>query len=138
MKKTDWIPAAIVTGVTIGLLLLAALGTLWLLLKAGTVLKLLAVALLLALALSPLVDRMERRRIPRGLALVLMLVMLLAVIAGISLLLIPQLAEQVTMFINNLHDYATLGLQRRTQVTCRLSETASLELYANSRVFQPH
>jgi len=113
MKKTDWIPAAIVTGVTIGLLLLAALGTLWLLLKAGTVLKLLAVALLLALALSPLVDRMERRRIPRGLALVLMLVLLLAVIAGISLLLIPQLAEQVTMFINNLPDYWA-ALQDRT------------------------
>src|SRR5450756_809067 len=40
--------------------------------------------------------------------------------------------------VNNLRNHAPPSRQRRTQVACRLSETASLELYADSRVFQPH
>src|SRR5450756_24460 len=52
--------------------------------------------------------------------------------------ILPLFLPLSMIALNNLRNHALPSRQRRTQVACRLSETASLELYANSRVFQPH
>jgi predicted PurR-regulated permease PerM len=52
-------------------------------------------AVILAVALSPAVERLRRRRVPRGLAVLLVYGLLLLVIAGIGTLLVPPLFGQV-------------------------------------------
>src|SRR5437870_11259146 len=63
------------------------------------------IALFLALALNPAVDRLEGRINRRGLATGTVYIVALAVIAGISLLFIPTLVNQVNDFAHKVPDY---------------------------------
>ncbi len=67
----------------------------WLLLRLWPVLLLLVIALVLATALSPAVAWLERRRIPRPVALGLILMALVLAIVGLAALVIPAFAGQV-------------------------------------------
>jgi predicted PurR-regulated permease PerM len=83
------------------LLPLAILG-LWALARAaGTVLLILIAASTIALILNPLVKRLTRR-IPRGLAILLVYVAILAALVGIGILLANTVSTQVATFQRNL------------------------------------
>ena len=63
------------------------------------------IALFLALALNPAVDRVERRLKRRGLATGVVYLAALAAITGIALLFIPTLVDQVNEFAVKVPDY---------------------------------
>jgi predicted PurR-regulated permease PerM len=82
-------------------LLPIALLALWALARAaGSVLLILIVAALVALILAPLVRLLERR-IPRGLAILLVYIFGVAVLVGIALLLVSPVTTQITRFEHN-------------------------------------
>lgn len=75
-------------------MLLAAAALVWLIASFSGILLILFVAILLAVAISPLVDRLEKRRLPRVLALVLIYLGLLG-LASLALgVLIPVVVEE--------------------------------------------
>jgi predicted PurR-regulated permease PerM len=75
---------------------LALLG-LWALARAsGTVLLILLAASVIALMLNPLVKQLERGRVPRGLAILLVYLLGLAALAGVGWLLSNPVSTQVT------------------------------------------
>lgn len=59
-------------------------------------------ALFLALGLDPLVSWLESKHIKRPIAIVIVLVLVLAVFAGLVLALIPVVSDQVTLLINQI------------------------------------
>jgi predicted PurR-regulated permease PerM len=63
------------------------------------------IALFLALALNPAVDRLERRVKRRGLATGVVYLAALAAVVGVALLFIPTLVEQVNEFARKVPDY---------------------------------
>jgi predicted PurR-regulated permease PerM len=81
--------------------LLGGLGVLTAILIGGaisnlaTILTYVGVALFLALGLDPLVSWLERHKVKRGLAIVIVLVVVLGVFAGLIFALIPVIVEQV-------------------------------------------
>lgn len=77
----------------VGVIALAA--GLWLVVRIWPILLLLVVALVLAGTLSPAVAWLERRRLPRPLALALVLVTLVAAVVGLGAIVIPALVAQV-------------------------------------------
>jgi predicted PurR-regulated permease PerM len=83
-------------------LLPLALVGLWALARAaGTVLLILVAASTFALILNPLVKQLGRRGVPRGLAILLVYLGLLAVLGGIGVLLANPVGTQVERFSNN-------------------------------------
>lgn len=84
------------------LLPLAIVG-LWALARAaGTVLLILIAASTIALILNPLVKMLARRGIPRGLAILLVYLAILAALVGVGILLANTVATQVADFQHNL------------------------------------
>jgi predicted PurR-regulated permease PerM len=69
--------------------------SLWLLARLWQIVLVIIIGVVLAGSFSPVVDWLERRRIPRGVALALILLLLLAGVAGIGFLVIPSLLGQV-------------------------------------------
>ena len=83
------------------LLPLALLG-LWALARAaGTVLLILIVASTIALILNPLIRMLEHRRLPRGLAILLVYLGGVAVLVGIGILLANPVSTQISHFEHN-------------------------------------
>ena len=73
-------------------------------------------ALLAAALLSPLVDAMQRRGVPRGLAVVVALLASIGLVAGILTFVVqqviaggPQLADQVTDSVTTIQNWLTTG-----------------------------
>lgn len=84
------------------LLSVVAIGAgLWLLARVWPILLLLIIALVLASALGPAVAWLERRRLPRSVALGLVLVALLGTVVGIGALVVPALVTQVQNLVAN-------------------------------------
>jgi predicted PurR-regulated permease PerM len=80
-----------------------ALLAVWALLKtAGSVLLVFIVAALIALILNPAVAFLQRRRFPRGLAVLAVYVGFFLALAGIGLLVANPISNQVQKFANNL------------------------------------
>jgi predicted PurR-regulated permease PerM len=80
---------------------LALLG-LWALARAaGTVLLILIVASIIALILNPVVRMLERRRLPRGLAILAVYLGGVAVLVGIGFLLANPISTQISRFEHN-------------------------------------
>jgi len=84
-------------------------------------------------ALGPAVDLVERRRVPRALAILLVYVGLLLVMAGIGLLVIPPVVDQATELARDAPGYvqdlreneALRDLDERYGITDRLQEQAA-------------
>ena len=76
-----------------GLTLLAVFGAALLILRLMDVLILVFVALVIAATLRPMVSFLQRRRIPKALALSLIYLGILGVLAGLFVLVIPALVE---------------------------------------------
>jgi predicted PurR-regulated permease PerM len=71
-----------------------------------SVVLLLLVSLIFLATLEPLVDRIERSGLPRGVALLAVMLIFAAVITVIGILVVPPLIDQVTSFLTNLPDLA--------------------------------
>jgi predicted PurR-regulated permease PerM len=69
---------------------------------AGTVLLILVAASTFALILNPLVKMLQRRRVPRGLAILLVYAGLLGALVGIGVLLANPVSTQISDFKHNL------------------------------------
>lgn len=82
---------------------LGALG-IWLIIQLRAILLILFVALLLALALDPFVDWLNKRRIPRGVAVFLVFFVLGFVFTGFGVLGVSPLIEQTNRFLQHLPD----------------------------------
>ncbi len=83
-------------------LLPIALLALWALARAaGTVLLVLLVAGVVALMLNPLVKKLERGHVPRGLAITSIYLGGVAILVGVGILLSDPVSTQVTHFANN-------------------------------------
>ncbi len=90
-----------ITVKSILLVLAVALG-IWLLVAFDKILLILFLAILLAIAIDPLVDRLEMQRVPRALAILLVYLLLLAVLTVVVGLLVPVLVDEVTQLSSNL------------------------------------
>src|SRR5450755_472786 len=94
-------PVVVPRWVQLVLLPLALLG-LWALARAvGTVLLILIVAAVIALILNPVVQFVERGRIPRGLAILMVYLGGVAAVTGIGVLLANPASTQLSHFENN-------------------------------------
>jgi predicted PurR-regulated permease PerM len=92
--------------------LLLFLGVLWILHKARAVVYPLLVGLLIAYWLAPLVDRLERRRVPRGVGAAIALLPTLAVGAGFAILVVPMLVSQLGQLLGSIPE-VSLSLYNR-------------------------
>lgn len=91
-------------GVGLGILLIGSVQTL------STVLLYLGTALFISLGLDPVISWLERRKVPRWLAVLITIVGVLGVFAGIVLIVLPtliqqisQLVRQITIFLQSTH-----------------------------------
>jgi predicted PurR-regulated permease PerM len=102
-------------GLGVGFLLAYALGQA--LLQAAEVLTLVLLALFLAVSLEPVVQALRRTRMPRGLAVALVVMGMAALFAAFIALVIPPVADEVNQlsdaipgWLKQLHDHhSTLG-----------------------------
>ena len=106
------------------LILVGVAGALWLLYLLAPVLTPFLLAALFAYLGDPLVDRLERLRLPRGLAVALVFVVIVLVLLALLLLLIPLLQVQlaglvrrVPQYLDTLQHGVLPWLQRRFGVT---------------------
>jgi predicted PurR-regulated permease PerM len=83
-------------------LLLAAAALVWLIANFSGILVILFVAILLAVAITPLVGRLEELRVPRTLAIVLSYAGLFGMLSIVIAVLVPILIEQVDQLSANL------------------------------------
>src|SRR4051812_20718032 len=84
------------------LLVLAALALIWVFTTFDKILLILFLAILLAVAIDPLVDRLEANRIPRALGIVVVYLLLLSILGAVLSLLIPVLATEFSQLGENL------------------------------------
>src|SRR3954453_8796063 len=86
-------------GVARTLLIVAACaGFLYLLFLVRDVIRLVAIALFLAIALKPLVDTFSRGRVPRAVAILALYLVLALAIAGTGVVIVPAVAGEVNAF----------------------------------------
>jgi predicted PurR-regulated permease PerM len=94
-----------------------ALVALWLgllMLRIGSVLVLVVVALFLAVGLNPLVELLMRRGLKRPWAVLCVIVIVLLAVAGFLFTLVPVVTHQVTLLADNLPDYFNQLQRNRT------------------------
>src|SRR6266550_7109673 len=102
VRVVDFLPRTVFRVVGILLATAIVLEVLWI---ARHVLTWIFIALFLALALNPAVDRLEARLKRRGVATGIVYIAALAVIVGIGFLFIPTLVSQVNDFAGKVPDY---------------------------------
>src|SRR5206468_6172458 len=102
VRVVDFLPRTVFRVVGILLATAIVLEVLWI---ARHVLTWIFIALFLALALNPAVDRLERRVKRRGIATGIVYVAALIAVALIGWLFIPTLADQVNSFAHKVPDY---------------------------------
>lgn len=90
-------------GVGLGILLIGSLQNL------STVLLYVGTALFLSLGLDPLVTLLERRKLPRWLAVLVTILGVLAVFVGIILIVLPVLVEQISQLVTEITAIALRG-----------------------------
>jgi predicted PurR-regulated permease PerM len=90
------------------------LGLLWLLYLLSPILTPFLLAGILAYICHPVVDRLEKLRLPRLLGVVVVLVLLGALVAALLLILVPLLADEVSILSARLPDWLVLANDRLT------------------------
>jgi predicted PurR-regulated permease PerM len=81
-------------------------GLIELLLKAGSILTLIGMALFIAIGLDPIVNWLTRRGTPRWLAVVITLLGVLGIMAAFLALAIPRMTAEATALVHQLPHYA--------------------------------
>ena len=103
--------------------ILMVVGFLWLI---RDIVVIVLFAMILASAIDPVVDWLQRYKIPRPISVLLIFLILIGAIAGVVLLLIPPISEQITDLA---HQVPQLFTDERIAVFQQLRNTASnLEL----------
>jgi len=74
---------------------------LWLLVQIKEIALLIFVSLMLSLALSPFVEFLEKRKIPRGLAVLIIYIIIVSIVALIGAVALPPIISQTTRFIKS-------------------------------------
>ena len=74
---------------------------LWLLVQIKEMALLIFVSLMLSLALSPFVEFLEKRKIPRGLAVLIIYIIIVSIVALIGAVALPPIISQTTRFIKS-------------------------------------
>jgi predicted PurR-regulated permease PerM len=92
-------------GLLLGLGAITAYGLLWVVTSAEQEILLIALALLIALGLDPIVVMLTRRGLSRGWAVTVVALLGLAAAAGFLILVVPVLSTQATQFADNLPAY---------------------------------
>jgi predicted PurR-regulated permease PerM len=90
-------------GVGVGLLLIGSVQTL------STILLYVGTALFLSLGLEPIVGWLEKRRLPRWAAVLVTILGVLAVFAGIILMVVPIIVDQVAQLVGQIDDLVQAG-----------------------------
>jgi predicted PurR-regulated permease PerM len=94
-------PVLLPRWVQLVLLPLAIVGAVWLLRAAGPVVLLFTIAGIIALLLNPGVTLLRRRRLPRGIAVLAVMLTVVCVVVVIGLLLANPVSDQVSAFQRN-------------------------------------
>ncbi|GAB4451393.1 MAG: hypothetical protein OHK0029_00460 [Armatimonadaceae bacterium] len=89
---------------------------LWFLDQTLTAIFFFAFALVLAIALNPLVTKMEQARLPRWAGTLLVVLGIGAIISGLYTLIAPRIAEQVSSLVENLPEYLRRLEDRATRL----------------------
>jgi predicted PurR-regulated permease PerM len=92
----------VVRVILVAVAVFAALYFLWMI---RTILGMLFIAIFLAIALGPLVEFFVRRKVKRGIAILLTYVILLATVFGLGLLVVPPIVNGVNDFAGNVPHY---------------------------------
>jgi predicted PurR-regulated permease PerM len=88
------------------LVAVAILGALYLLYQVRSIVKMLFIAIFLAVALGPAVDFYQRRaRLPRSVAILLVYLTILGAIFGVGLLVVPPIVSGVNKFVKAVPGY---------------------------------
>lgn len=83
---------------------LLALGGVWVFIQISPIVVTLFIALLLTTALNPLVDKLTQFKLPRGIAILVIYIVLIALLsAGLTSIVAP-LVDETTKFVNRLPD----------------------------------
>ncbi|KQP71479.1 MULTISPECIES: AI-2E family transporter [Microbacterium] len=90
-------------GVGLGLLLIGSIQNL------QTILLYVGTALFLSLGLDPIVAWLERRKLPRWAAVLITILGVLAVFAGIILMVVPIIVQQIGQLVTTIQDLADKG-----------------------------
>lgn len=93
------------TIVRVILVAIAVVGSLYFLWLIRSVLGMLFIAIFLAVALGPVVEFFVRRKIKRGLAILITYVLLLGTVFGLGLLVVPPIVNGVNDFVGNVPGY---------------------------------
>jgi predicted PurR-regulated permease PerM len=93
------------TVVRVILTAVAVVGALYFLYLIRTVIGALFIALFIAVALAPVVEMLDRKRIPRPLAILLTYVALLLTVFGLGLLVVPPIVTGVNNFVDDVPRY---------------------------------
>jgi predicted PurR-regulated permease PerM len=119
-SRSLWLGAGLAVGILLAVLIVS---------KALSTLVLLLLAIILAEAIRPLVARMEQRRIPGPVAVLLIYVVGLAVVGVLIWLLVSPLVQELTTLSSNLPDYLdklrhwASDLQQQLKAQAGLSST---------------
>jgi len=74
----------------------------WLFIQIKEIILLIFISLMLSLALAPFVEFLGKKRIPRGLAILIIYTILIAILALVGIVALPPVIVQTTQFINSL------------------------------------
>lgn len=89
------VEAVVKIALTVILTGLVVFGALWLVWSLSQIIRWIVIALFFTIALTPAVDWLHRRRVPRALAILLLFAALILVFAGLGALIVPPLVSQV-------------------------------------------
>jgi predicted PurR-regulated permease PerM len=90
---------------TLGVLLALAIGAATL--QLATILTYVVAAAFLALGLDPLVSQLQRLRLPRWLAMLIAVVVVIGVLVAIAFLIVPVIVTQIGSLVNGVADFAS-------------------------------
>jgi predicted PurR-regulated permease PerM len=105
----------------------------WLLLSTGSLLAPFILAVMLAYMIDPLVDRLERRRVPRALGIALLALPALALLTVVFLFVVPaalrelgELVQQAPVFFERLRAWIESGRERLLSIDLPLVDEEDL------------
>jgi putative heme transporter len=122
------------------ILLVALVAVLWVIKRLEVIFVPVALALILAALLLPGVDWLDQHRVPRGWAVMLLLLSGFSVIGGILAFVVsqfieglPQLVEQVSKSINSMRDWLTEGPLHLSQQQIDQASKSAVEALRNNQ-----
>ena len=92
----------------------------------GKIVGLLVVVLFLAAILNPIVVWLEKRRLPRGLAVVLVMLGLIGVLVGVGFLVVPPIVEQSSLLVKQSDTYSRNIANQMQAIIDRFPQLASI------------